>query len=80
VKRAELVKISEYLKNFKKLEAIYRVDDTILKLIFDKKESIFFDMTKGNSYIFKKDEYKSSKVYNAECLITYSTYYISIDC
>ena len=65
MKRAELVEISEYLKNFKKLETIYRVDDTILKLVFDKKETIFFDMTKGSSYIFKKDEYKSSKVYSA---------------
>ncbi len=65
MKRYELVKISEYLKNFKKLDSIYRVDDTVLKLIFDKKKSIFFDMTKGNSYIFKKDEYKSSKIYSA---------------
>lgn len=65
MKREELLKISEYLKKFKKLDSLYRVDDTVLKLIFDKKESIFFDMTKGNSYIFKKDEYKSSKVYMA---------------
>ena len=65
MKRDELVKICKYLKNFKKLDSIYRVDDTVLKLIFDKKESIFFDMTKGNSYIFKKDEYKSSKIYSA---------------
>lgn len=65
MKRAELVKIIEYIKNFKKLESIYRVDDTVLKLIFDKKETLFFDMTKGNSYIFKKDDYKSSKIYSA---------------
>lgn len=65
MKRAELVKIVKYLKSFKKLESIYRVDDTVLKLIFDKREILFFDMTKGNSYIFKKDNYKSSKVYSA---------------
>ncbi len=65
MKRYELVKICEYLKNFKKLDSIYRVDDTVLKLVFDKNETLFFDMTKGNSYIFKKDEYKSSKIYSA---------------
>ena len=65
MKRVELVKISKYLKNFKKLDSLYRVDDTVLKLVFDKKETVFFDMTKGNSYIFKKDEYKSSKIYSA---------------
>ena len=65
MKRYELVKICEYLKKIKKLDSIYRVDDTVFKLMFDKKESIFFDMTKGNSYIFKKDDYKSSKIYSA---------------
>ncbi len=65
MKRYELVKICEYLKKFKKLDSIYRVDDTVFKLMFDKEESIFFDMTKGNSYIFKKDDYKSSKIYSA---------------
>ncbi len=65
MKREELVKICRYLKNFKKLDTLYRVDDTIFKLVFDKNESIFFDMTKGNSYIFKKDKYKSSKIYGA---------------
>ncbi len=65
MKRTELVKIVEYIKKFKKLESIYRVDDTVLKLVFDKNESIFFDMTKGNSYIFKKDNFKTSKIYSA---------------
>jgi len=65
MKRYELVKICHYLKRFKKINSIYRVDDTIVKMEFDKNESVYFDLKKGESYIFKNDDFKVSKVYGA---------------
>ncbi len=65
MKRYELVCIANYLKRFKKIDKAFRVDDTIVKMVFDKKESLFFDMKKGESYIFKNDDFKVSKEYTA---------------
>ncbi len=65
MKRYELVQIVDYIRQFKKIDSIFRVDDTILKMVFDRNKSLFFDMKKGNSYIFKKDEYNVSNSYNA---------------
>jgi len=63
--RYELVKVAEYLKEYKKISSIYRVSDTILKITFDKGEGLFFDMKKGDSYVFLKDDYKVIKKYIA---------------
>ncbi len=65
MKYYELVQVVKYLKNFKKIDALFRVEDTVIKVVFDRKKPIFFDMTKGNSTIFKKDDYKVAKSYNA---------------
>ncbi len=65
MKRCELVQIADYLKKFKKIDAIYRVDNTVIKIVFDKKETIFFDMLRGNSAIFKSDDFKSAKKFEA---------------
>lgn len=65
MKRSELVQISEYLKEFKKIFAIERVDDTVIKILFDAKEPFYFDMKKGDSYIFKKNAYKRAREYLA---------------
>lgn len=65
MKRVELKHVVDYIKNYKKIDSIFRVDDTVLKIVFDRNSVIFFDMTKGSSYIFKKESYKVSKIYNA---------------
>jgi predicted ribosome quality control (RQC) complex YloA/Tae2 family protein len=65
MKRVELIKVCEFLNSFKKINSIERVDDTILKIVFDRKETIFFDLRKGDSYIFKKKNYQRIKEYNA---------------
>jgi predicted ribosome quality control (RQC) complex YloA/Tae2 family protein len=41
------------------------VSDSILKVAFDKRDDIYFNMTRSNSSIFKCEEYPRSKVYNA---------------
>ena len=65
MKLSHLKQIVTYLKTFRKITAIYRVSDTTLKIVFDKDESIYFNMRRSNSSIFKCAEYPRSKVYNA---------------
>ena len=66
MKLSHLKQITDYLQQFKKIVAAYRVDDNLIKLVFDKNEELYFDMRKGNSKIFKtKEPIPRSKVYNA---------------
>jgi predicted ribosome quality control (RQC) complex YloA/Tae2 family protein len=65
MKLSHLKQIVEYLKEFKKISAIHRVNDTIVKICFDRDDEIYFNMTRSNSSIFKCKEYPRSKVYNA---------------
>ena len=65
MKLSHLKQIVEYLKKFKKIAAIYRVNDTIVKIAFDKDEEIYFNMQRSNSSMFKCPSYARSKVYNA---------------
>jgi len=63
--RYQLTKVADYLSRYKKINNLYRVDDTIIKIEFGKGEAIFFDMKKGDSHAFLKDDYKVLKYYNA---------------
>ena len=65
MKLSHLQQIVGYLKKFKKIAAIHRVNDTTLKIVFDKNDALFFNMQRSNSSIFKCKEYARSKVYNA---------------
>ncbi len=65
MKLSHLKQIKTYLQNFKKISAIHRVSDTIIKVVFDKNDDIYFDMHRSNSSIFKCASYARSKVYNA---------------
>ncbi|QSZ42900.1 DUF814 domain-containing protein [Sulfurimonas aquatica] len=65
MKLSHLKQIIGYLQNFKKISAIHRVSDTIIKVVFDKNDEIYFNMMRSNSSIFKCQEYPRSKVYNA---------------
>ena len=65
MKLSHLIQINKYLQNFTKISAIHRVSDSIIKLVFDKSDDIYFNMTRSNSSIFKCEDYPRSKVYNA---------------
>ncbi len=65
MKLSHLKQIINYLKNFKKISAIHRVSDTIIKIVFDKSDALYFNMQRSNSSIFKCQEYPRSKIYNA---------------
>ncbi len=65
MKLSHLKQIVEYLKKFTKISAAHRVNDTTIKIVFDKSDAIYFNMQRSNSSIFKCAEYPRSKVYNA---------------
>ncbi len=65
MKLSHLKQVVTYLQNFKKISAIYRVSDSIVKIAFDKDDEIYFNMTRSNSSMFKCASYSRSKVYNA---------------
>ena len=65
MKLSHLKQIIKYLKKFTKISAIHRVTDTIVKVVFDKDNDIYFNMQRSNSSMFKSPSFSRSKVYNA---------------
>ncbi len=65
MKLCELKIISQKLAQYKKIHSIIRVADTIIKIEFDKDEPIYINLQRGDSYIFKSDEFIRSKNYTA---------------
>ena len=65
MKLSHLKQIKTYIENFKKISAIYRVSDSIVKIAFDKSDEIYFNMQRSNSSMFKCKAYPRSKIYNA---------------
>ena len=65
MKLNELTEVTKYLQKYKSIITIGRVEDSVLKIVFDGGKAIFFDMKRGDSYIFKKEHYKRAKLYNA---------------
>ena len=63
--RAALVQISEHLGKYRKISAVERVEDTIIKVIFDRDSVYYFDMRRGDSYIFQTPSYHKVRSYNA---------------
>jgi len=65
MKRNELIEVTQYLQKYRSISTIGRVEDSIIKIVFDRGEVLFFDMKRGDSHIFKKEHYKRAKLYNA---------------
>ncbi len=65
MKLSHLRQITTYLQTFKKISAVHRVSDTIIKIVFDKRDAIYFNMSRSDSSMFKCQEYPRSKIYNA---------------
>ncbi len=65
MKRNELTEVTKYLQQYSSITAVSRVEDSIIKIVFDRGDDIFFDMKRGDSHIFKKEHYKRAKLYNA---------------
>ncbi len=65
MKLSYIGKIVTFLQQFKKISAIYRISDSVLKVVFDRDEAIYFDMQRYGAKMFKSDEITRSKIYQA---------------
>ncbi len=57
--------IVEYLKQYKRISAAHRVGDNIIKIAFDGKHDVYFDLQKGNSAIYMRSDSVRVKHYQA---------------
>lgn len=65
MKYSHLCQIVEAMQHLRKINAAYRVDDTTVKIAFDRDETYYFAMQKGDPYIFTCKQFQRSKVYQA---------------
>lgn len=65
MKYQELVLINEYLQRYRKVSSIHRVDDSVLRILFESGEGLFIDLGRNDSYMFYKNDFKQSKRYSA---------------
>lgn len=64
MKYANLIQISNFLSKFNKITQIKRVSDMILLIGFNG-QNLLFDLAKSGSAIYKNDDFKAIKNYNA---------------
>ncbi|HHD84343.1 MAG TPA: DUF814 domain-containing protein [Campylobacteraceae bacterium] len=63
--RSQLVQIASHLRRYRKISAIERVEDTIVRIVFDRSEAYYFDMRRGDAHIFRAPAYHRVRNYNA---------------
>ncbi len=61
----ELEVVVKYLKEFDYIKRARRVEDNTVELAFNGSNSIFFNMRRGDSFIYKKDSSRPLKGYQA---------------
>jgi len=74
MKFSHLKQIVATFDNVSKINAIYRVADTIVKVVFNDERTLYFDMRKSNSQIFMCEEYSRTKIYQAPFDVMLSKY------
>jgi predicted ribosome quality control (RQC) complex YloA/Tae2 family protein len=65
MKKELLQLIAKKLSQYKKIHSIERVANTTIKIVFDKDEAYFFNLQRGDSYIYKNLNQKKIKNYSA---------------
>jgi predicted ribosome quality control (RQC) complex YloA/Tae2 family protein len=66
MKHSHLKQIIAYMQNFKNINAIHRISNNVIKIAFNRDETLYFDMQRGRSKIFTcSNEIKRSKVFQA---------------
>ncbi|MCJ7765427.1 MAG: NFACT family protein, partial [Thiovulaceae bacterium] len=66
MKLSHLRQIVSYMQDLKHINAIHRISDSVIKIVFDRDNIFYFNMQKGNAYISKcANEVRRSKVYGA---------------
>ena len=65
MKQYEIEAVSKYLKQFDFIKVARRVANNTIELNFSKNDSIFFDLTRGSSVIYKAPSAKRVSSFNA---------------
>lgn len=65
IKSYELKAIAKRLNEFTFVSRARRVEDNTIEISFDKKESYFFNMTRGNSFVYKASSQRPIQGYHA---------------
>ena len=65
MKQYELKTITEYLKKFNYISRARRVENNTIELSFDRNNSLFFHMTRGESFIYIANSKRPLQGYNA---------------
>jgi predicted ribosome quality control (RQC) complex YloA/Tae2 family protein len=65
MKRYELQAIAKHLKQFRFITKARRVENNTIELNFDRDNSYFFHMARGESFIYKSDSKRPLQGYNA---------------
>ena len=65
MKLYELEAIAKRLNDFTFISRARRIEDNVIEISFDKSQSYFFNMTKGNSLIYKAQSQRPLQSYNA---------------
>ncbi|OQX73887.1 MAG: hypothetical protein B6D59_04235 [Campylobacteraceae bacterium 4484_4] len=65
MKRSTLLQIAKHLSRHRKIDAIERVGDTIIKIVFDRGHRYYFDMKRGDAVIFMTERYQKARHYQA---------------
>jgi len=61
----EFKQIIHYLQEYKRISAAHRVGDNIIKITFEGKHDLYFDLQKGNSAIYIREDSVRIKHYKA---------------
>ncbi|SFV56106.1 Fibronectin/fibrinogen-binding protein [hydrothermal vent metagenome] len=65
MKQYELKNITEYLKKFTYISRARRVENNTIEVSFDRDNSLFFHMTRGESFIYMADSKRPIQGYHA---------------
>jgi len=65
MKYYEIKAIVDRLQEFNYITKARRVEDNTIELIFDRDNSYFFNMTRGNSFVYKSDSIRPLQGYKA---------------
>ena len=66
MKLSHLRQIAEYLRQYRHINAIHRVNDTTVKIVLGGEKSLYANMQKGHSYLAMcRHDIRRSKVYQA---------------
>ena len=65
IKYLELIKIRDYFSNFTFISRARRIENNTIELSFSKEHTYFFNMSRGSSFIYKKDSVRPLQSFNA---------------